>query len=303
MTVLPQNVWDRRLAAPMFLVTLSFLALLGAAAEWVRLGQGGFPPLLAWLLVGTYALLVLEFAFHLARGDRHCRARFWCCVIPPLRLCGRDYPSPRLRWIPFRGWVETGPRLVAELERTFSMPMIVTALMILPLLAIESYWEAAIAQNGWLRTFVAVATCVIWLAFTIEFFVMISVVDKKLLYCKQHWMDIVVICLPFVAFLRFLRLGQALRLQQISRLGRAYRLRGVTMRLWRSILLLDLLTRIVRVRPEKQLAKLRQMIEEKETELDLLRERVRELEAEIASSKPNEASHPGELSLSEALGD
>jgi voltage-gated potassium channel len=125
---------------------------------------------------------------------------------------------------------------------------------------------------------------------------MIAVVEKKLDYCKRHWLDIVIICLPFVAFLRFLRVGQALRLQQLSRVGRVYRLRGVTMRTWRSVLLLDLIARVVRISPEKQLAKLRETLQEKEIELELLRERIQELENEVAEN----AASTTELSLSKA---
>ncbi|MBW3600021.1 MAG: hypothetical protein KY475_22460 [Planctomycetes bacterium] len=295
MNALPQDAWDRRLAAPMFAVTVVFLALLGAAAEWIRLQEGAaLPAMLVWLLIGTYLLFVAEVVFHFLRRDPHCRARIWCCLLPPLRLCSRDHASQKTLWVPFRGWVAPQARLVAELERAFSVPMILIALMILPLLAVEQFWAGAMEQYGGLRVFIGVATCVIWLAFTLEFFVMIAVVEKKLDYCKRHWMDIVVICLPFVAFLRFLRVGQALRLHQVSKLSRAYRLRGVSMRLWRSILVLDLIARLVRVRPEKQLAKLQQVIEDKELELDLLRERVRQLETEIAAAQAKE------LSLSEA---
>ncbi len=274
--------WDRRLAAPMFAAALILLVLLGAASEWIRLGEGRLPPWLAWGLVATYGLFVVEVLFHIVRRDRHWRRRIVPCLLPPLRVCGRDPAQPELIWIPFRGWVARNARLALELERAFSLPMIGVALTILPLLAVEHYRAAALADNPSLRWAVSIATGVIWLAFTLEFFVMVSVVENKFDYCKRHWMDIAVICLPFVAFLRFLRLGQAVRLQQLARMGRAYRLRGLTMRFWRSILLLDLITRVVRRSPERQLDQLRQTIEEKEAELELLRERVAELERQIA---------------------
>ncbi len=289
----PINSWDQRLAAPMCAAAFVFLALLGASAEWLRWGEGTPTPLFGALGV-VYALFVLELLVHLVRRDPHWPRRLAACLIPPLRLCTRDPQSPQWVWIPGQGWVARNARLAVQLERAFSLPMIGMALLILPLLAIEHYWADALAGNTLLRTLTALGTVAVWLAFAVEFFVMIAVVDNKLQYCKQHWIDIVVIVLPFVAFLRFLRLGQVLRLQQLSQLARAYRLRGVTMRLWRSILLLDLLARLARSNPEKQLQKLRQMIAEKETELELLRERVRELEAEIA------AGESPALSLSEA---
>jgi voltage-gated potassium channel len=275
--------WDRRLAAPMFAATLALMLLLGATAEWIRWNPHEVPWRMVWVLAALYALFGVEFLFHLLRRDPHCRRRLPGCIIPPLRMCGRDYNAPRRVWIPFRGWVTPDRRLVTELERALSLPMIVMALMILPLLAVEHFWAEAIAASSTLRLLVSLATCLIWLAFAVEFFMMIAVVEKKLDYCKRHWLDIVIICLPFVAFLRFLRFGQALRLQQISKLGRVYRLRGVTLRTWRSVLLLGLIARIVRISPEKELAKLRQTLEEKETELELLRERIQELEVEVAA--------------------
>jgi hypothetical protein len=288
--------WDRRLAAPMFAATLVFLALLGAAAEWIRWRQGDFPTLLLGALLGVHALFALELLFHLARRDPCCRRRLLACLFPPLRMCGRDYRRRRLVWVPFRGWVAPSPRMTAELERAFSGPMIVVALMILPLLAIEHFWTDSLGEHANLRVAVSLATGLIWLAFAVEFFVMVSVVEKKLDYCKRHWLDIVIICLPFVAFLRFLRLGQALRLQQISKLGRVYRLRGVTLRTWRSVLLLDLIARVARISPEKQLEKMRQRLEEKVIEVELLRERIQELEAEVVAK----GDAPQGLSLSEA---
>jgi SMC interacting uncharacterized protein involved in chromosome segregation len=62
------------------------------------------------------------------------------------------------------------------------------------------------------------------------------------------------------------------------------------------VLLLDLVARIVRVSPEKQLAKLRQTLEEKQVELELLRERIQELEAEVTAKE----TPAKEFSLSEA---
>jgi voltage-gated potassium channel len=287
--------WDRRLAAPMFAATLVLMMLLGATAEWIRWNPDGIPWGIVGTLVAVYGLFAAEFLFHLVRRDPHWRRRLLCCLAPPLRMCGRDYNSPRRVWIPLRGWVSPNPRLVVELERALSLPMIIMALMILPLLAVEHFWAEAIAESSTLRLAVSLATCAIWLAFAVEFFMMIAVVEKKLDYCKRHWLDIVIICLPFVAFLRFLRVGQALRLQQISRVGRVYRLRGLTLRTWRSVLLLDLIARIVRISPEKQLARLRQTLEEKQTELELLRERIQELEREVAAKE----APAKEFSLSE----
>ena len=80
-----------------------------------------------------------------------------------------------------------------------------------------------------------IGEALIWTAFALEFTVMIAVVDRKLKYCWQHWIDILVIVLPLVAFLRSLRLARLARLHQIGKFTRLYRLRGSVVRAQRAI--------------------------------------------------------------------
>ena len=58
---------------------------------------------------------------------------------------------------------------------------------------------------------------VIWLAFAVEFVMMFSVSPKKFRYCRDHWVDLVIILAPLAGFLRLLRVARALRLSTVSR--------------------------------------------------------------------------------------
>jgi voltage-gated potassium channel len=154
--------------------------------------------------------------------------------------------------------------------------MIVIALMVLPVMGIEQLWPDTAVE------FIQVATSLIWLAFTFEFLTMIGIVERKVRYCKEHWIDLAVILLPLIAFLRVARLGRLLRLQQLSKTARVYRIRGLMMRAYRAVLVLELVERLMRGTPEKQLAKLREQLAEKEQEVAALRSQIESLLAETA---------------------
>jgi len=123
--------------------------------------------------------------------------------------------------------------------------------------------------------------------------VMFSVSDKRLRYCKQHWLDIAIILLPFISFLRSLRIVRATRVarlarvEQLVRMSRLYRLRGLAMRALRAMLLLKLLNRLFKVAPDKQLRKLREELRERETDVRAIKRQIVELERAIAQLPPS----------------
>ncbi len=65
-------------------------------------------------------------------------------------------------------------------------------------------------------------------------------------------------------------------------MGRLYRLRGLAMRAVRALMILKLINRLLRIGPERQLKQLRAVLEEKEHEIDLLREEIQSLEKLVA---------------------
>ncbi len=295
------------LSPPMFALSLLFLGMIAALIVlWVdvprleristdlqvtnsmatSVGQG--------LVYGCILIWPLFwFDFVVARllcppEHRRWRDGILACLIPPLRMGARN-PEMDLRiWMPTWAWCEVDDDLRKRLGKAFGGPMIIIALMILPILLVEFTMQERIANTYWLRALLHVGTGTSWFAFACEFIVMYSVADKKIAYCKDHWIDLVIILLPLVSFLRSLRAVRAMRLaklakvQQLSRMGRVYRLRGLAVKAFRALLLFEIVYRLTGITPEKRLVRLQSLLEENQAEADDIREQIKSLEAIIA---------------------
>ncbi|MHB8971978.1 MAG: potassium channel protein [Pirellulaceae bacterium] len=249
------------------------------------------------ILGGLWLVFLSEFVFQYLVRDRG--QPFWrthvpgllICLCPPLRLCVRNPEMNGKVWLPGLRWRKVNASLRARLERILSVPMILIALAILPVLLIEFGMRHQVAEYRWLQFTLHVSLGVIWFAFAAEFIVMLSVADKKLRYCKGHWIDIAIILLPFVSFLRSLRIVRATRVARLARvellarMSRLYRLRGLAMRALRAMLLLKLINRLLPPDPEKQLKRLREQLREKEADIRFLKRQIADLERSVAASR------------------
>lgn len=252
-----------------------------------------------YLLLWLWPIFVGEQLLHFLRARRGAsfwrQHRYWWafCLCPPLRMCARHRGSSDRIWLPTLSWQIADQYLVRRLERAFSMPMIGIALLILPVLGLQMFYQDRIVDYPRLRFALHVGTGVIWFAFATEFIVMVSVTPRKVKYCLRHWLDLVIIVLPLVSFLRTLRILRAAKLlnisklQQLTRLMRVYRLRGVALRGWRALVLLELTQRMLFQSPAKRLRKLEELCSEKELELQELKQQIEKLRAR--SSPPTEA--------------
>lgn len=249
------------------------------------------------LLAAIWPLFLFELVFQYAVRDRtkpFLRRRYrslLVCLFPPLRMCARNPDMDGKIWFPSLGWQPVNRRLRKRLEKAFSVPMIFIALAILPVLLVEFGMRQTVIRWPWLQFMLHASTGVIWFAFATEFIVMVSVAEKKLAYCKAHWIDIAIILLPFISFLRSLRAVRAMRLarvakvQQLSKMGRVYRLRGLAMRVVRALMILELFNRVFRIGPERRLEKLNTILEEKMREIEVLRGEIARLEREVEHRK------------------
>jgi voltage-gated potassium channel len=218
------------------------------------------------------------------------------CLVPPLRLCARRRQGNQQIWLPRLGFQDVDRNLRRRMERVFSIPMIWIAMLILPVLGLHLIFKENIANYPWLRSLLHFSTGLIWFAFAVEFIVMVSIANKKLDYCKKHWLDLAIILLPLISFLRSLRVLRASkllkfgRLQQLSRVVRVYRLRGVAMRGLRALMLLEVLQRLMRVKPERRIQKLEELLEEKRHEIQELEHEIKKLKASLAEQGPDNSS-------------
>lgn len=274
--------------------TLSESAV-GVKAESTRsTATGSIAFFTYWTLVAIWPIFILESIFHW--GVRAKNSEMWLhhvygvlyCICPPLRLCASNPDLAGRMWLPGFGWRKSDRRLRRKMERRFSKPMLLIALLILPVLVVEFSLKEQVVQYMWLRVALHVCTGIIWFAFAAEFIVMVSVAERKLDYCKKHWIDIAIILLPIVSFLRSLRLVRASRIanvakmSQISKMARVYRLRGTAMKMLRALLLMKFVHRIIGLTTEKKLKRLHNELEEKRREIAFLEEEIQELEREAA---------------------
>jgi len=288
---------DQFAAAPMFTVSILFLAFFAGTVHLMNLDSPGLSlSICQWCLFLLYPCFVIEAATHLALGSPRWKLNLLYCLIPPLRIAARDQMTGRAIWFPLLAWCEIDKSFCERIRKTFSAPMLLIALLVLPLFAVEHYWQKQIEANPVLADLAALATGFIWFAFTLEFIVMISIEQKRLDYCRKHWIDLAVIILPMVAFLRAFRgvsglsrLQQLTRLQQFTKTARVFRIKSLVMKLYRALLVLEIINRLLQRNPEKRIAKLEQLLTEKEAEMAAIRSEIDLLSEKIAANSLIEA--------------
>jgi hypothetical protein len=257
--------------------------------------------LMLWGLLALTPIFFTEawLRFFLTRGQMSLRSRLGILaavhLAPFLRIGLRSHADATKMWLPWLGWQTVDRALRRRLERFFSVPLIIFALLVLPVLGIEHFAEEEVHHHFWLKLALDVANSLIWMAFAIEFTLSVSVAENKLYYCVQNWIDLAVVALPvldFLPVLRLLRLARLARLNQLSRLGRLYRLRGLLLKAWRAFLLLEMISRLLGNYKERRLKKVCDLIAAKEIELEELRQEKDELQAAIQKEKDAASPSP-----------
>ncbi len=213
---------------------------------------------------------------------------FRAVAIPlmPLRMGARRLSDNDLQWIPFWGWSKCNDVLLEELKRKFSMPMIGIALLIIPILFIDlnkTVGEQVAARVPEISLYLEAVQAFIWIAFTFEFILMFSVTRDKLDYCKTNWIDLFIILLPLVSFLRTFRAIQGIA--RVNQVARAYRFKGVITKVREALVLADMVQRIMYPNPETQLKALQKKIQKNRREKIHLEKQVEMAVRRIKSSR------------------
>ena len=282
----PEYQLDRVLAAPMFAMSLVVLALFAALFNLFDVENRN--EIVRWCLIGlaiTYPVFWIETLVHWLAGGRNLKQHWWFCFLPILRVGARDHVNGRRIWLPVIGWQMVDRQLERYLAKFFSIPMILVALSLLPVIIIEFFWYKTIAADTDWQVAMQTTMAFIWAAFTIEFIVMISVVQRKKRYVIKHWIDLAIILLPAISFLRAARLTQLFRLQSLAKTARVYRLRGLAIRMWRGFVALEFIEKLLSRNPEWRLEKLEVLLQEKSEEMDLLKQEIAKLQKRIEEKK------------------
>lgn len=217
----------------------------------------------------------------------------WSAICPPLRLAKPIAQMDGKIWLPRIGWHAPGKPLAKMLDKVFSKPMLCIALLILPILMVEFGFSTQVSTMPWLKLALSISTGLIWCAFAIEFIVMVSATDKKLAYVKKNWIDLAIILLPLVSFLRSLRVVRAAniakfaKVQQLTKMSRIYRMRGLMAKSIRALMVLEVMHRILKVTPQKRIDKLAEKLAELEEEASEIRSQIKQLQAKIEESESN----------------
>lgn len=97
------------------------------------------------------------------------------------------------------------PTALERFERYTAVPMLVLALAFIPLLLIPLF---VTLSPGWERTFFAL-DWFIWAAFAVEYVIRLYLAPRKLQFVRRNVVDLIVVVLPLLRPLRFLRIGRA----------------------------------------------------------------------------------------------
>jgi hypothetical protein len=212
-------------------------------------------------------------------------------LMPPLRMAIRDARTGSI-WVPRIGWQQPGKELSQRLEHAFAGPMLLFALMILPVLGLEYFRANHVRNTPELALALDISVSVIWMAFATELIFRAAAHPKPLAFTLDHWLDVAIVVLPVVEFflerwrmaplLRLLRAGEALSPEQLARMERLYRLRGVATEGWHALMVMNFVTRLLGQTPEKRLKRIGERIAELEEQLSELRQDESSLREQLA---------------------
>lgn len=287
----------------MFQVAVASLFIIALLTDHHVFPETVGNPLAGWWLWGPllvlWVIIILEGLLGMA--CTHCHPletlkRFLVVIAcPPFRAAfASAYPN-RFVWLPYHGWIRVNRLNFERVELRLALPMLAVTLLVLPLLGIELFLSEWLSNHLWAAVVVHCLTAFLWFAFALELVVMLAMAEKKLAYCKAHWINIAIIILPLIAFLRFLRIAR------LAKILRAYRMRGLVARTMRLALVFNLIERVLERNPEKYLAALQEKVDEKYAEIDALEEKMDELRQRIAYEKAaalEEASLEGRSQIS-----
>jgi len=268
----------------MFAVSFLHLVVLGAILQWWSRDpelDGGERDLTLTLLLVFWIPFWVEALWawwHSPGYPGKLRRTLLVILLPAARLAVSPHAPPDWIWLPRIGWRRRGRALCRALERRLAAPMLAFTLLILPVLGIEFFLHEQVLTHPALRLALDVAVVAIWVAFAAELVLMLTVSEDRLDYLKRHWVNLLIVVLPTLAFLRGLQLVRLAQLAKTGKLLKAYRLRSLLLRGYESLLALSVIERILHRDPEKLRARLQAEITKKEREIAELRARIRSLE-------------------------
>jgi len=246
------------------------------------------------LLLGFWPFFIAESIYQLLRAKsvnasgKQRLLHIGSALAPPIWMGIPSMAWQGRLWLPVLHWIHPGKKSVQTLSRLFGKPMIAIAFLILPILLLQFGLKSLVEDHFWLQMLIHIATGFIWFAFTVEFILMLGVTDKKFQYIKKNWIDLAIILLPLISFLRgirVLRLARLTKIQKLAKMGRIYRMRGLGTKLIRALMMLQVVNKVLRITPERKLEKLIELRIEHAEDLAEMDAEIEALTQEIKASK------------------
>ena len=110
---------------------------------------------------------------------------------------------------------------------------------------------------------------------------LVSVTPEKFKFCKKNWLNLIIILLPLIAFLRGFQVVRAFRVAKAGKLLRVYRMRSLVLRVYQTLLAISAIERIIHREPQKHLHSLEKKRAEKLDELNRLETKITEVRGRL----------------------
>ena len=93
--------------------------------------------------------------------------------------------------------------LLIRIERATELPLLILAFAVVPLLAASLFWN--LTPNG--ERLVFIADVVVWALFAADLAVKTAVAPDRRGFLRQHWLDVLIVVIPFARPFRLLRIA------------------------------------------------------------------------------------------------
>ncbi len=235
-------------AKPFFILAVFFLIVFALIIHWdlffhkTEDVQAPIPDSFIYLLYVLWIPFIIDgfiYLYHQRQNVKIFRL-LGIFLFPPSRIMHPAWLGNRYIWLPRQGWQVKTKHLAADMDRRLDPPMMIIAFLILPILLFEFIFKQRIEESLILQNLLYFSTMFIWFAFTLEFIVKFSLASRKIPFCKTNIINIAIILLPLLSFLRGLRVLRVitpfLNHGKLLNLTKTMRLRGVSMKIVKGFL-------------------------------------------------------------------
>jgi voltage-gated potassium channel len=284
----------------MFLFKIIFLGLFAILVQYYqtddRINSLYYANEMKQILISLWLIFAIERFLYLSlcpnKTWRSFVAAFFIVLFPPLHLAARRCHTKQYIWY-FTHWELVREELFNKIERQFLFWIILILVIMTPFWLIELIFSKKLHDNILLQHIMNTGNAIVWAVFVAELVIEISITKKWQQYLIKHWIELLIILLPMLAFARFLRFAKLGFLAKFGfiqkmvitytakwqKLLNIYRARSTVNRLIRIFILVEVIQRWQQSRnPKKYLKKLHEQLEEKQQELDEIKRKIAETE-------------------------